>query len=428
MNFIKKHSHSECKAFTLVELIVVVTILAILATIWFVSYSSYLTWVRDTNRLAQLVSIHDGLNLYSTKNDLPIPDDNVWVVIGTETIAYQWYAGSNTLESIDFTKWWKDPKDDVYFTYYLTKDRKYFQLMAFLEEEWSATTNFGSQAFAADYSSRVSTVFWKKLWVLTNLANTPIQEINSLTTAWNLNVTDSTIGYIAHLTDDIKLWDNELTAINPTESCNRIRQIKWSSPSWTYTLKPSWSPEIDVYCDMSSGDWWWIRVNSELLWSEYSSNTTSNIENDGKGVNVSVNSVFSVCTWAKNHAIEIAPQIEWSKIKYTQEFTWAASCWSIFWDDRNWYTTNLIPFDTNIDQIEWELRMNTLTEDWFDGTTYRCDNLTTTNFWHWNKWIWLREATVTLRRNDMTTTSSISTYVDCNTNPINWKIKDIYVQ
>ena len=135
-------NYKKNKAFTLVELIVVVTILAILATIWFVSYSSYLTWVRDTNRLAQLVSIHDGLELYRTRNDLPLPDDNVEVKASAATIAYQWYAGSNTLETIDFTKWWKDPKDDQYFSYYLTKDRKYFQLLAFLEEEENVTSQF----------------------------------------------------------------------------------------------------------------------------------------------------------------------------------------------------------------------------------------------------------------------------------------------
>ena len=63
------------KAFTLVELIVVITILAILATIWFVSFSGYLAWTRDTNRVAQLKSMSDALELYRTKKDLPIPDD-----------------------------------------------------------------------------------------------------------------------------------------------------------------------------------------------------------------------------------------------------------------------------------------------------------------------------------------------------------------
>jgi hypothetical protein len=50
------------------------------------------------------VSIHDGLELYRTRNDLPLPDENVEVIIGFDPIAYQGYAGSNTLETIDFTK------------------------------------------------------------------------------------------------------------------------------------------------------------------------------------------------------------------------------------------------------------------------------------------------------------------------------------
>ena len=69
------------KAFTLVELIVVVTILAILATIGFVSYSGYLTGVRDTNRIASLTAISDGLELYRTTNDLPDPDGAIDIQI-----------------------------------------------------------------------------------------------------------------------------------------------------------------------------------------------------------------------------------------------------------------------------------------------------------------------------------------------------------
>ncbi len=42
---------SPTKAFTLVELIVVITILAILWTIWFVSYTWFMSTARDSNRL-----------------------------------------------------------------------------------------------------------------------------------------------------------------------------------------------------------------------------------------------------------------------------------------------------------------------------------------------------------------------------------------
>jgi hypothetical protein len=49
-----------------------------------------------------------------------------------------------------------DPKDKNYFSYYLTKNKKYFQLLAFLEEEDSdvvALNNF-NKTFATDYSER----------------------------------------------------------------------------------------------------------------------------------------------------------------------------------------------------------------------------------------------------------------------------------
>jgi prepilin-type N-terminal cleavage/methylation domain-containing protein len=192
----------KTQAFTLVELIVVVTILAILATIWFVSYSSYLTWVRDTNRIAQLTSISDGLNLYSTKNDLPIPDDNVEVSVSWSLIAYQGIAWANTLETIDFSKWGKDPKDGIYYSYYLTKDRKYFQLLAFLEESESITSWIISSTHAVDYTDRIPTVAGKKLGILTDNTNTPLEQLGS-----DLDLVTVVDNYKAFITsDEVVVW------------------------------------------------------------------------------------------------------------------------------------------------------------------------------------------------------------------------------
>ncbi|NDK07956.1 prepilin-type N-terminal cleavage/methylation domain-containing protein, partial [Candidatus Gracilibacteria bacterium] len=67
------------QAFTIVELIVVITILAILGTIGFVSFSSHLVGIRDTNRLSQLSTMHEGLDVYSTQNELPTPENSVEV-------------------------------------------------------------------------------------------------------------------------------------------------------------------------------------------------------------------------------------------------------------------------------------------------------------------------------------------------------------
>ncbi|MDQ7022877.1 MAG: prepilin-type N-terminal cleavage/methylation domain-containing protein [Candidatus Gracilibacteria bacterium] len=98
------------QAFTLVELIVVITILAILATVGFVSFSGYLAGTRDVNRVSQLKSMSDALELYTTKKSLPIPDNKVDIKSGTNLIAYQGYIGKNVLETIEYTESGLDPK------------------------------------------------------------------------------------------------------------------------------------------------------------------------------------------------------------------------------------------------------------------------------------------------------------------------------
>ncbi len=258
--------------FTLVELIVVVTILAILATIWFVSYSSYLIGVRDTNRIAQMTKISDALNLYSTRNALPIPEENVEVQINGSTVWYQWYAGNSVLESIEFEKGGKDPKDNSYFSYYLTKDRKYFQLLGFLEE-WSDLTSYTPRSipplsgegrvYANSYSERIPTVLGKKLWILTDTDNTPIQEIWTIVSDWELNITNTTTWYIAHMSDEYSLTDSSLMTINPVANCKRIKQMRWSSQDGTYTINPEGNNPFKVYCDMTTDGGWWTYVTMQ---------------------------------------------------------------------------------------------------------------------------------------------------------------------
>ena len=69
------------KWFTLVELIVVISILWILATIGFISYSWYLLWVRDSNRLAQLEWLTKWLNVSLINWRLPFPENKINISI-----------------------------------------------------------------------------------------------------------------------------------------------------------------------------------------------------------------------------------------------------------------------------------------------------------------------------------------------------------
>ncbi len=186
-------------AFTLVELIVVITIIGILSTVWFVSYSNYLTWARDSNRYSQMTKLSDSLQVYATTKSLPLPDDYIEITASwaSNVIAYQWYVWTDVLETIDYTNGGRDPKDDSFYTYYLTKDRKSLQLMALMEESGKVAQNNSTQllthtTFAADYSSRFPKVYGKKLWVFvsnnSNTFNAPIQEIASIWSAWVLDI------------------------------------------------------------------------------------------------------------------------------------------------------------------------------------------------------------------------------------------------
>jgi len=164
------------KAFTLVELIVVITILAILATIWFVSYSTYISLSRDTNRMSTIAELSKALEIYWWLYTLPLPEDYVSVKVNWETIAYQWQIWESILEKINFENWWLDPKSKDYFSYYLTKNKKEFQILAFLEEE-QKTSSIINNTLATDYSVFFPYVSWQKLWILLDTNNTPINKI-----------------------------------------------------------------------------------------------------------------------------------------------------------------------------------------------------------------------------------------------------------
>ena len=251
------------QAFTLVELIVVITILAILSTIWFVSYSGYLAGSRDSNRISQLKAISEWLQLYSTNHSLPTPDAKSTNIMDNWTqIATQWYAWKNVLETITYSTEWVDPKDNIYYSYYLTKNKKYYQLMGWLEEE----DNLQNQATWIDYSIRYPIVFWNKLWILTDKDNTPIQEtwttsidisniwieIKSylkdseyVTGTWsrfsNLDEVDEKWGQHWYVVDNLFFYDNPNTGWRLVDPNCDINDITIGSQTWAWCNSTIWN-------------------------------------------------------------------------------------------------------------------------------------------------------------------------------------------
>ncbi len=278
-------------AFTLVELIVVITIIGILSTVWFVSYSNYLTWARDSNRYSQLTKLSDSLQVYATSKSLPRPDDYIEITASwaANVIAYQWYVGTDVLETIDYTNWGKDPKDYSFYTYYLTKNRKSLQLMALMEEAGSVAQNtISNTTFAADYSSRFPKVYGRKLWVLTEVnTNTPVQELsNILSGSGYLDIVQTTNIYNSFISNEEILsgtW-KVLREVPVNASCKRIKQTWDSDGNGFYDINFAWDIR-NMYCYMDNGEaiedmleWEWDFKNGNRISTFINENPTNIIE------------------------------------------------------------------------------------------------------------------------------------------------------
>jgi type II secretory pathway pseudopilin PulG len=280
--------------FTIVELVVVATILAILWAVWFSAYTWYLDWARDSNRIVELWSIRSWLQKYNINNgELPMPTDYVTVQDGVDIVWYQWYASQTILDSIDLQKWWTDPKDGTYYTYYLSETRNHFQLLWFLEEEDSENiANITNVTNAIDYSARYPTITWESLGIMIgtwNDKNIPIQELDEILTTSNgiLDIWGTSVEYTALISDDYTVtWDNSklwvVAALARSggqiwRNCKELLEgnsgLLWKNGA--YVINPNWEELLEVYCDMIT-DWWggtfFWHMNSSSTWVNFFEN------------------------------------------------------------------------------------------------------------------------------------------------------------
>lgn len=199
------------EAFTLVELVVTISIITLLTIIGFTSFTWYIASSKDSMRVTQIATLNDTLETYKLKKALPLPDSYVQVKDGTELIAYQWYAWESVLSSLWIEKKWWDFKDGFFYSYYVTKSRRSFQLMTFLENgEELNILSLTPSAFANSKNFTYPYVVWYKLWIITDVNNTPIQEVEAFKTN-NFDIASIAEEYIIHLTSKESLqWGNAI--------------------------------------------------------------------------------------------------------------------------------------------------------------------------------------------------------------------------
>lgn len=191
------------KAFTIVELIVVITILAILSTIAFISLSDYTWKSKDAVRMSDLKNIQKVLQLYETKNSsYPEPDLVNWKSVFWETAFLKVWK----LNSLP-----KDPNWEFYF-YELNQD------------------------------------WWYKL-----KANLENGEEFVLSISWDWKVALGT-------------WTQNIPA-KVYKNCKEIKDDKPNSPDWEYSISPNWTEFIVYCDMTTNGWGWTRYLNIKSNYS-----------------------------------------------------------------------------------------------------------------------------------------------------------------
>lgn len=126
------------KAFTLVELVVIVTILIVLATIWIINYLGYSSQARDSLRLTDLWNIKKSIDMYEANNSkLPDISEPFSVLSWTQILFNQWVFWTGTVATL---KWFinevpKDPITWIPYSYSLANNKVEYELGWLLENE-----------------------------------------------------------------------------------------------------------------------------------------------------------------------------------------------------------------------------------------------------------------------------------------------------
>jgi len=407
----------QIKAFTLVELIVVITILAILWTIAFISLQWYSKHTRNSVRISDLSNINKMIwvKIASTWK-VPAPDDYVEITASWTVLNYQWKAWEKVLDILWVFNWWKDPLDETYYIYSTNTNLTKYELLWFLEwDALSSNLNMLESTNASDLSTRTIITKWDELWIVLDvLTNEPVTEtvdvlnttetyktvftkIDSVEWTWwllfsniyNRNEDLLNNKNLAQLDESLVLYfDMETTTMSWSELVFKDLGQYWNN--WTF-----YSDYIIWWVDTKNWKWtdllwiWWVVINNfDELKSEWltinvlfkSSNIelkTSNEEIWNKEYNWLYNYYYSIisqwdCTsippaTTSNCAIHGNSWYLWA---YDQIFT-NSYTWSIL-NDHNWniilttittWTNSNAQYTENNIIIDWKWHLVSLVKD-----------------------------------------------------------------
>ena len=149
-------------AFTIVELVIVITILSILGTLVFQTYTKYTLQSRDTKRIQDISTIHKSLELSRIDYSIyPLPSDYKEISYSWVTV---WKQGTFGDSIIKYTSRIMDKPLDALFendyTYSVTQSLKEYEIGWILEQSQSSTTTWYQALVQGSYNGKIL-ISWK---------------------------------------------------------------------------------------------------------------------------------------------------------------------------------------------------------------------------------------------------------------------------
>lgn len=307
---------SNHKAFTLVELIIVIAILAILWTIAFISLQWYSTQARDSARISDMSSIVTSLELFNLDAwKYPLPTDWTDITYSWSVVWKQW----SFWETVDtntkiIDRIVLDPLTNTKYTYSVTTKRNEFEVWWIMEWDWISLNNMNN-TYAWDVEA-TAYVKWNYNWIVTkSLSGTKCDLLSSPTIIASDIVTSTDVveiinnerlvyNWFKNLPSSFRLskfkgdwWfsfrPNKIVAYSDTNSCEtitnnvnyipRIEILKWIQEAYTWTiLNNKWEIKsiLDLNIDLNNPNseviaFWWNFVNNYFWWNVGISWTTT---------------------------------------------------------------------------------------------------------------------------------------------------------
>lgn len=159
-------SFKNTHAFTLVELIVVITILSILGTLAYISLIWYSVGARNSSRISDVKSIERVMSLLSTvETTFPLPDNPTNITYSWSLAWSQWSFWKNVLSKVGrLSNIPTDPVLWVEYSYGVSNNRTQYQLWAAVEGGlFSLTDAVIPSSYAVSSSSLNSYSLWNYL-------------------------------------------------------------------------------------------------------------------------------------------------------------------------------------------------------------------------------------------------------------------------